>query len=146
MIPILKDIHLKTVASFRDPYEAHIARGKLETEGIPTVVLDEHLIQVDWLASQAIGGVKVQVPEEDFVRAREIMTADYEAELEDIEEARLESSPDEVCPACGAIILPARKYSLWSLIPSLFFLVPIFFRKKGWVCNYCGAALKMKPK
>ena len=130
---------MKTVASFREPYKAHLAKGKLEVEDIQAIVLDEHLVQMDWVLSQAIGGVKLQVTEEDFDRAREILGADYIDELSEVEEAQLEPTPDEVCPKCGSDLISSHRYSLWSLIPSLLFLLPIFFRRKKWVCNDCGA-------
>jgi len=129
---------MKTVASFREPYKAHIARGKLEAEGIPAVVLDEHLVWVNWTHSEAVGGVKVQVPEEALDRAREILNADFTGELTDAEEIRLESSPEEICPKCGSSSISSNRYSLWSLIPSLLFLLPIFFRRKKWACDNCG--------
>jgi len=135
---------LRTVARFREPYEAHLARGKLEAEGIPAVVVDEHLVQINWMYSQAIGGVKLQVPEEVFERAREILGKDYEKELGEIEEAQFEPSPEEVCPNCRSSSTAARRYSLWSLLPSFIFLVPIFFRKRGRVCNSCGATWRSK--
>ena len=133
---------LKTVARFREPYEAHIARGKLETEGIPAVVVDEHLVQINWMYSQAVGGVKLQVPEEALERAREILGKDYEKELEVIEETQLEPSSGEACPKCGSTSTVARRYSIWSLVPSFIFFLPVLFRKKGRVCNRCGATWK----
>ena len=137
---------LKTVARFREPYKAHIARGKLEAEGIPAIVLDEHLVQIDWLYSQAIGGVKVQVPEEALKRAQEILAVDHEAELETIRETSVEPSMVEVCPKCGSSSTASRGYSLWSLVPSLIFFLPVFFRKKGRVCSRCGATWKNKSQ
>jgi len=131
---------METVASFREPYKARLAKGKLEAEGIQAIVLDEHLVQMDWVLSRAIGGVKLQVLEEDFDRAREILGTDYIDELSEVEEAQLEPTPDEVCPKCGSDLISSKRYSLWSLIPSLLFLLPIFFRRKKWVCNDCGAA------
>ena len=124
---------LKTVARFREPYEAHIARGKLETEGVPAVVVDEHLVQINWMYSQAVGGVKLQVPEEALERAREILGQEYEKELEAIEEAQLEPSSEEACPKCGSNSTAARRYSIWSLVPSsIFFYLFCFERREGY--------------
>ena len=133
---------MKTVASFREPYQAYIAKGRLETEDIPACVLDEHLIQIDWMYSQAIGGVKVQVPEEDFDRARAILKAEYAEELSSVEEAQLEPAPGDLCPRCRSDSISPPRYALWSLIPSLVLLLPVFFRRKKWVCKNCGAQWK----
>ena len=123
---------MKTVASFREPYQAHLARGK--------VVLDEHIVQINWNLSQAIGGVKVQVSDQHFDRAREILSAEYLEELSAIDEARLQPASEDICPKCDSSSISPKRYSRWFLIPSLLLLLPIFFRRKKWVCNDCGAA------
>ena len=135
---------LKTVASFRESYKAYIARGRLEAEGIPVVIVDEHLVQVNWMYSQAIGGVKLQVPEEMLEQAREILSMDYEQELAAIEEAGIEPNSEEVCPQCGSSSTSVQRYSIWSLVPSLIFGMPFFFRKRGRVCHRCGSTWKTK--
>ena len=40
-----------TIATFSFPYEAQIARAKLDSEGIPATVADEHTINMQWLYS-----------------------------------------------------------------------------------------------
>jgi ribosomal protein S27AE len=131
---------VKTVASFREPHQAYIAKGRLEAEGIPSFILDEHVVQINWTYSQAIGGVKVQVSETDLERAREVLKSEYQEELSEVEEAKLKPAPEDVCPQCGSTSISKNRYSPWSLIPSLLILLPIFFRKKKWVCGSCGAA------
>jgi len=64
---------LVTIARFSYPTEAHIARTKLETEGIWAFVADEHLITANWLYSNAVGGVKLQVSERNAEQALEIL-------------------------------------------------------------------------
>jgi len=51
-----------TIARCNTGFEAHILRGRLEAEGIPAIVVDEHLINAYSLISAALGGVRVQVP------------------------------------------------------------------------------------
>ena len=48
-----------TVSSFSQPFEAHRAKTRLEAEGGTCVVSDEYRIRVDWLLSNAVGGVKL---------------------------------------------------------------------------------------
>ena len=50
-----------TIASFTSPLEAHMARGRLEAEGIPAFIAHENHIWAEWFLSNALGGVKVQV-------------------------------------------------------------------------------------
>jgi hypothetical protein len=60
---------LVTIATFDQPPKAQLARNALEEAGIPVVVNDETLVAMDWLLANAVGGVKVQVWEEDADRA-----------------------------------------------------------------------------
>lgn len=129
---------MKIVAAYRDVYLAHLAKGKLETEGIHAVVADEYLVGINWMYSQAIGGVKVQVPERDLEGAKNILEADYSENIKAIENAYSETDSENICPKCGSSTISLRPYSIWSLIPSLLFLLSIFFRRKKWACQRCG--------
>jgi len=71
-----------TVATFDMMPDAHIAQGRLRAEGIECVIADEHLVQTDWLYSIAVGGIKLQVNEQDLERARQISATDYSDEIE----------------------------------------------------------------
>jgi len=61
-----------TVATFWHSTRAHIAKLKLESEEIDCVLFDEHL---NWLCATCGGGIKLQVPEPDAPRARQILRA-----------------------------------------------------------------------
>lgn len=63
---------MKTVATFRHPHEAYLFQSLLEGNGIQSFITDDNTIQTDWLLSNAIGGVKVTVADEDLARATEI--------------------------------------------------------------------------
>jgi hypothetical protein len=119
---------MKTVASFRDASQAYLAKGRLETEGISAILLDEYLVGIDWTYSQAIGGVKVQVTEADHERASKILQQDCSDKLKAMD---IGASSEEVCPRCGSTSIAAQRYSLWSLIPSLLFLAPSFFGERS---------------
>lgn len=58
-----------TIATFDQPAQASLAKNALDEAGIKASVSDESLIAMDWLLSNAIGGVKVQVWEEDADKA-----------------------------------------------------------------------------
>jgi len=83
---------LRTVASLPTPEEAHAVRLRLGAEGIEALLADETTAGIYWLYSGAIGGVKVQVAENDYVRAMRVL------EGEDGEE----NSPEWKCGRCGA--------------------------------------------
>ena len=61
---------LVTLERYLLPHEAHLIQGMLEGEGIVAVIQDENLSQ---LYGGAIGGVRLQVAEEDLVRARALV-------------------------------------------------------------------------
>lgn len=65
---------LITVATFTSPWEAHIAKGRLEAEGITVYIADEHHIWVNWFYSQALGGVKLQVSDLDVPDAARVLS------------------------------------------------------------------------
>jgi hypothetical protein len=71
-----------TVATYDMMPHAHIARGRLLTEGIECWIADEHLVQTDWLYSPAVGGIKLRVPRDDAVRARRILDTDFSSQLQ----------------------------------------------------------------
>lgn len=54
-----------TVARFQLPEEAHLFRSYLESAEIEAHVFDEHVVQLFWHYSNAIGGVRVVVADED---------------------------------------------------------------------------------
>lgn len=68
---------METVATFDTIIDANIAMGRLKTEGVDCWLADEHLVQTDMLYSPAIGGIKLQVNDEDAHLAREILAQDY---------------------------------------------------------------------
>ncbi len=59
-----------TIATFNYPHEATILKSKLEAEGVRCILKDAYTAQVDNFYSLAIGGVKLQVAENDFEQAQ----------------------------------------------------------------------------
>jgi len=118
---------MKTVATYRDPYEAHLARALLESAGVEAFVFDDQVVGVNWLYSRAVGGVRLCVANEDEAEAREI--------LADTTDQCPESEP---CPSCGSTEVRVSRYSLWSLLPALVFASPLFFPRRSWRCARCG--------
>ena len=68
---------LVTIAAFDQPAKARLAQNALTAAEIPAVVSDESLVAMDWLLSNAVGGVKVQVWDEDVDRAVEVLEAEF---------------------------------------------------------------------
>jgi len=121
---------MKTIATFSKPEEAHLFRTRLEAAGIPAYVQDEHLIQMDWLYSNAIGGVRVQIADDDLQAAREFLVNDSP-----------QDSPDAVevtCPSCGSQeTAPDELPRRISFLSLLFFSFPLLFARRRWRCVSC---------
>lgn len=84
----------KTVAVFAYPAEAVVVKGKLESENITVFLKDEFTVGTDPFATNAMGGVKMQVYKEDYVKAMGII----EQSNPDMVKYRVEYVK---CPNCG---------------------------------------------
>jgi hypothetical protein len=89
--------------------------------------MDEYLVGINWMYSQAIGGVKLQVAEADYERAEKILKEDYSKDIDALDQ----EGPKESCPKCGSHSISLRPYSRWWLIPSLFFEAPSSFEERN---------------
>jgi hypothetical protein len=73
---------LVTVGRYFTPWEAHLARTYLESEGIDAIVLEERLPGVSLLTGEPAALTRLEVHPADADRAQEIL-----AEVEDLDEA-----------------------------------------------------------
>ena len=70
---------LITLRTFEYPLEITLLKSMLEDSGIPVFVKDEFTILMNPLYSNAIGGIKLQVLEDDIEKATEVLK-DFESE------------------------------------------------------------------
>ncbi|GAK92263.1 hypothetical protein JCM19298_2751 [Nonlabens ulvanivorans] len=59
----------RTIAVFAYPAEAAVIKSKLESEDVAVFLRDEFTIATDPFATNAIGGVKMDVYKEDYIKA-----------------------------------------------------------------------------
>jgi hypothetical protein len=122
---------VKTIATFSKPEEAHLFRTRLEAAGIPAFVQDEHIVQMDWLYSNAIGGVRVQIADQDIEAAREFLGADTEQQPVDAAEA--------ICPVCSSPQIESYEFPRRvAFLTLLLFGIPLLFSRRRWRCSSCG--------
>ncbi|WP_242926978.1 putative signal transducing protein [Pontibacter vulgaris] len=137
---------LITIATFNEPTEAHIVKGRLEAEGIPCFLGDEHIVSAQPFYSVAVGGVKLRVTEGDAEEARALLahiqggTGEYILD-DNIELAppMQEHVPVSTCPNCGSEHVAEEKYS--KTVFSLSYLLlgfPIPFLNRQYKCYDCG--------
>lgn len=115
---------MKTVAAFSTPTEAHLLVARLVSAGIGAVVRDEFTVTFNWLLSNAIGGVKVEVPDEDYDAARAI------AAMPPTEEALLR------CPYCGSSDTSVRVLSVFGAL-CMMLKLPIPMTRAVVDCRSC---------
>lgn len=124
-----------TIATFSKPEEAHLLRMRLEAVGIPAYIRDENTIQMDWLYSNLIGGVRVEISPEDEAEAREFLEADTVQEPDD--------SIDEICPQCGSKeVEPDETPRRLSFLSVLLLGFPFLIAKNRWHCLSCQHQFK----
>ncbi len=124
-----------TIATFQYSYEAHIIRGKLESEGIKVYMADNITIDTDPLMSNAIGGVKLKVLKAQEKKAREVLKTINKYSLDN------EGNPIK-CPKCGSkkvdflSTIKDFKSLIIYLLGLVFFTLP-FYTKYKYRCENC---------
>lgn len=148
---------LVTVGTFSTPWEAQIARARLDSEGLPAWIANEHVIRLVAL-SNAVGGIQLKVREGDAAAAAAVLRR--LAPLPEIylvtqaagdaalvapgtaETPALPETTDDLgkavagpaapsCPACGGDDLQLERSSR-----RLLGLVPV--SRQGYRCGGCG--------
>ena len=115
-----------TLAVFEYSTEANLVKSKLDSENIQSMLMDEKTIDSDPLISQAIGGVKLCVHNDDLERAAKIYN-----------EIRIykkdESGNDIHCVKCNSariLVAPLQR-------KNIFYMLFPFFEKAKHICNDC---------
>jgi len=129
-----RDIMLTTIATYSFPYEGQIAKAKLDSEGIPAYIADEHTINMQWLYSNALGGIRLQVPEVFVQQAIELLAEDFSNDVE------LEQGSDTIsCSACGSSNMePYQVGKRWAFLVFIGLSFRLFPVKNTLRCRDCG--------
>jgi hypothetical protein len=128
---------LVPVALLHQPHEAHLARLRLEAEGLRCVLEGEHMSGLAWPPDS---GVRVLVPAWQRETARRVL-AECEAP------ARARGSADWVtgdldatrCPSCGSLRVREARVAASGRGPRWRVLgVPLPFLRRRAACRHCG--------
>ena len=132
---------LTTVASFAEPWNAHILRGRLEAEGLFAVVVHEHHVGLNWPWALALSGAKVQVLDDEREAALDIarrgLAGDYRRELEPV----FGPLDDPCCPHCRSDRFTSRRpVSMLAMLAVLYLYFGVIFPLRASVhrCRVCG--------
>jgi DNA-directed RNA polymerase subunit RPC12/RpoP len=135
---------LETVAIFRDPWEAHMLRMRLEAEGMPAFVAYEFHIGNNWLWSTALGGVRVQVWHHLAKDAWDVWQRCRNGEFRHDLVAEFGDIDDPHCPHCGSTELKKRRsVAMIALVVAALFILSM--PAWGWVyvCKKCGTKFEL---
>jgi predicted RNA-binding Zn-ribbon protein involved in translation (DUF1610 family) len=126
-----------TIATFWSPTEAHIARIRLESEDIDCVMVDENLVATQWLWASALGGIKLKVPSQDALLARELLERSSRKRRVMASEPIFDGQMR--CPECGSEeIYDARFSRRASFLSILLVGLPLPFLQRRRRCAECG--------
>jgi hypothetical protein len=144
----IENPELITIASYRDLPVAELAKAKLESEGILCFLQGKNLVGVDWLYSFAVGGVKLQVAEQEADNAKEILNEDCSEELDLVEDEFPQPEKNEICEKCHSpnlrVLDARRKAGAWSLLFWwLIMAIPLIFFGKRYQCENCQHVMKL---
>lgn len=118
-----------TVGWYLHPIEAEIARGRLESEGIPAFLHSNNHSHLEWPLTLALGGIRLQVPPGAAQEAIEILQS-------------VEPLPDEeselTCPFCRSMDTKKEETSWEIAFLVLHFLnIPLPFKRGQRRCKAC---------
>lgn len=116
---------MRTVAQYFLPAEAHIPLSKLQSAGIHATLRDEATLQMNWLWSQAVGGVRIDVPDEEYESALDIL------DLHPTESSLLD------CPQCGSPDITIQTVGLVNALAILIINAIMPSRKVSATCRHC---------
>ena len=121
---------LVTVRRFRDLTEALVVKSLLESAGLLCFLQDENMVRLDWAYSNALGGMRLQVPDDQVAAAEELLRQTGE-------EVGTDDEPR--CPKCRSFDVKFSRTGHGAALVSLFlFSVPLPRGKKVWQCEQCG--------
>lgn len=118
---------LVVIATFANPWEANLAKGKLEAAGIPAALDGENVAAgIGTWYGNAVGSVKLRVSAIDAERALAALPRRVRARI-------------VKCPKCGGI--ETRQVDFSPGLKMMFLLMlglPYLFVQKPWACTACG--------
>jgi hypothetical protein len=126
-----------TIRRYRDLSEAIVARCLLESAGIEVDLRDENLVRLDWQVSNFIGGLRLQVEQEDAADATEILDAPIPETIDYGGIGLPYRQPH--CPRCQSSNITYQGSDRASAILLLFALsLPSPTGPKTWLCEDCA--------
>jgi hypothetical protein len=135
-LPVAAYQRLVTVRQHRELSEAQVARGVLESAGIACYLRDENAVRLEWVWSNLLGGVRLQVREEDRQAAEEILTQPIPEQIQ-LDDDEHFNQPR--CPRCSSLDIHFQAIHERLRMASVLAFYPIPLPKRAWICASCNA-------
>ncbi len=126
----------RTVAVFTYPAEATIMKSKLESENVSVFLRNEYTIAAEPFASNALGGIKMEVYVEDYVKALGIIERSAP-------ELSQRVTRNIICPNCGKRqvreqqdVTSAR--GIQQIVRAVWYSIIPFIKHKSYECTACA--------
>ncbi|WP_288983995.1 DUF2007 domain-containing protein [uncultured Flavobacterium sp.] len=130
------------IGTYQYSSEALIYKGRLEAEEIEVYIRDNNTVDTNPMYSNAVGGVKLFVKQDDFYKAKSI--------LEQISKSSLDDDNKLIhCPNCNTAdvnlitTIKDKKTFLGFISVFLFGGLPLFVNYL-YQCNSCGYQFEIK--
>jgi hypothetical protein len=126
-----------TLWRYRDLPEALVAKSKLDSEDLWCFLADENIVHLNWFLSNLVGGVRLQVIDDDAQVALELLGEDIPATFSAEEVGEEYQQP--VCPKCGSLDVGFETLDHGVALLALYVCaLPLPFPRYSWKCEDCG--------
>ncbi len=130
-------MNLITLKTFDNSIDANMLKCQLELEGIQSYLKDENTITTNPLYNIALGGIKLQVLEQDYTKAKTY--------LDQLENTPYTNQDNDIihCPKCQSTNIQVGFASyknitgILSLLTAFVFMIFPFYNKKVYKCMQC---------
>jgi hypothetical protein len=120
---------------FRDIPVALLAKSILDSAKIECFLTDVNTIRMDWLWSNAVGGVKLLVKKVDVAAAQQLLDQERVDAFE-VDGVGHFSQP--ICPQCESLEVSFKGLNKTLAYGSIALGVPFPASHLAWHCNVCG--------
>lgn len=121
--------------SFTNYIDAHIIHGRLREEGINCWLKDENIVTVNPIWTNAAGGIKLMVAEDQFEEAQKLLLR-----------FDLEKRNNFICPFCSSgnieLVSSNKEPANWLSVLAGFLFFNYAMAVKTWHCFDCGKEFK----
>jgi Putative prokaryotic signal transducing protein len=124
-----------TIRRYRDIPAALLAKSILDSAGIENFLTDVNTVRMDWLWSNALGGVRLFVKDSDASAAEELLNQSFQDSFE-VEGQERFTQPR--CPVCQSFEVSYKGLHKRIAYASIILQVPIPLSRLGWRCSSCG--------